>query len=468
MKNADDATESRIFSAISSDISDFYKQTSGMISSNSGRKSAMWAGPAKLTFAQKMLHGPLVEAIRYAQNIQTIYTIQAGGSVDAGLSAEQLLDDLQLSGFDLDSTPPEIREAEFTAPERVIQYNGRPVSVDFLYRLNICQHLGEVLNKQDLVVLEIGAGLGALPRTIKLLNPKVKYIIIDLLDTLVVSYGFLRASFPAASTTVVHDSTELAQLEIKTDFTFIPAEVVPLGGKASDTPDLNIPRLDIDLVVNTQSLGEMRQDTVDSYIDLIENRLNVKRFYSLNRFLEHERIWGHWRDESFISTYCTFLDPFWEVLRWEFSPPFVGHTRVGDQDQTLELYVERIDPGSVDQETLRKRSEEFLAAAQSLGDFKGPRWHRLMWDSIRLCPRKENVEPYYHFLKASHRRPSRYFGRLLASYGVEIEEPYTLPSAPKPLLKRGPRHLTASALKRITDRIQPPDANPEQSVRTYL
>ena len=203
------------------------------------------------------------------------------------------------------------------------------------------------------------------------------------------------------------------------------------------------------MVVNTNSLGEMRQEVTEQYIDLIENVFNVKRFYSLNRYLQPD-MHVRWRDETYVASYSIPLDPYWEVLRWEFCLKFVNYRIGNDEYHTLELYVERIDPKSIDRATLRQRSDEMLAEALSIANFRTHRYHRLMWDSIRLCPRRENVEPYYEFLKASDCREYRYFGRMLVRFGVEVEEPYA-----RPMAKRGLRTLTASAMRRLSAKIQP-------------
>jgi len=85
-----------------------------------------------------------------------------------------------------------------------------------------------------------------------------------------------------------------------------------------------------------------------------------------------------------------------------------------------------------------------------------------MWESIQQYPHRENVEPYFRFLKAANRRQSRYFGRLLKGYGQEIDEPYTA-SPTKPLLKRGLRHLSVGFLRRIIQAIETPSKKPPSS-----
>ena len=444
--NNQDSEESQLFAGISNEISQFHEQTHPHPLPNFGLKSVQWFRSNKLPWTDLILQGPLLEALHYVQGTQLTVNHNKA-TVEAGLCTEEMIDDLEAAGFQLDQAPPEIKEADFTNPDQILFYKGRPVSVDFLYRLNICQHVSDVINLQDLRILEIGAGVGSMARTIKLVNSTVKYVIIDILDTLVLSYGLLRASFPDASTTFVTNPTQLAQVDGDSDFTFIPAEVVPMGQEGGVGKDQDIPRLDIDLVLNLQSLGEMRQDVAENYIDLIQNRINAKRFFSMNHYLYSEhRV--HLLDGAWGTSYCTPMDPHWTVRRWDFSPTIAGRFRMDSQDSTLELYLERTDPNSVDPDTLRRQSAELLAEAQKLGDIRGHRWHHLMWDSIRLCPTKENVEPYFHFLKGSNRHEARYLGNLLVSMGVDVWHLYA-----EPVPRRGLLAKPGNLLRRLGRRL---------------
>ena len=105
-----------------------------------------------------------------------------------------------------------------------------------------------------------------------------------------------------------------------------------------------------------------------------------------------------------------------------------------------------------------------MREAEKLGNFKGHTWHRLMWESVRLCPRIDNVRPYYEFLKASDRRQYRYYGGLLGKMGLIVEEPYTVPERIPPL-KRGLRRLMSEGLKLIARRIEPKtDGVPQHTI----
>jgi hypothetical protein len=217
-----------------------------------------------------------------------------------------------------------------------------------------------------------------------------------------------------------------------------------------------------DLVVNSFSLGEMPQPVVENYMGLIQETLDVDRFYSLNRYLQHEKF-ADWLDELNQASYSTPLDSNWNVLRWEFCPPFVQrHLVTGgskfirpeykggggelDSTATLELYVERSTGHQSAPQGLKKRSDELLSQASEFGELRGPEWHRLMWESIMLFPQRENVEPYYSYLKMDDVREYRYFGRLLADLGREVGEPYT---ASNLSLSRTSRRVAGGLVRRV-------------------
>jgi putative sugar O-methyltransferase len=422
--------------AIQEEARSLYAKINGKNTDRYSQKSGIWGAANKSPLLDRLLNGSVVEAIRFAQHSTLIYFSQQTRAKEVGLIVDENLDYLKSIGFDLAGARPEIKESEFIDPQELVDVDGRPVSADFLYRLIMCHRVGDVLAKKGVTILEIGAGLGSFARTSKLINPNTKYVIVDLLDTMLLSYSFLRANFPSCKFQFVTDGEELKSLELESDFTFVPANLVD-----------NLQGHDIDLVVNSNSLGEMQQGTSSAYLELIQNRLNVKKFYSLNRYLQPEKE-ASWLDETYQASYSTPLDQYWKVLLWEYCPHFVRNNRYTlDAETTLELYVERLDSEAVAVESLRGRSEELFAELQQLGDLRNHHWHWLIWESIRLDPRIENLQLFCDFLKSADLREYRYFSRMLAGLGVEVSKPYTkeLSSASKRTL----RTMTASVLRRL-------------------
>jgi hypothetical protein len=110
------------------------------------------------------------------------------------------------------------------------------------------------LNKKRYVVLEIGAGVGLLAMFTKLsLGGRLSYVIVDIPETLQLSYWVLTGAFPDANHYVVTDETRLPN-QSDIDFFY----VVP---SAFDHLDL-----EVDFVVNCNSFGEMSAQTSNAYI----------------------------------------------------------------------------------------------------------------------------------------------------------------------------------------------------------
>ena len=119
------------------------------------------------------------------------------------------------------------------------------------------------------VVLEIGAGFGGLARIFKEWCPAAVYIILDIPETAVMSYYYLRRCFPKAQMFVAKDGiADWKQLDC--DFLF-------LSHRAIET----IPPDRVQVVINTASLGEMDLDVSGSYIKQVL-RMNPRYFYSVN------------------------------------------------------------------------------------------------------------------------------------------------------------------------------------------
>lgn len=158
------------------------------------------------------------------------------------------------------------------------------------------------------VVVELGAGCGNLARIVRR-ERDVKYVIIDLPDTLVFSYMFLKANFPDATFDQVGEIMEGWRLAA--DFTFIPVglETVLHGQR-------------IDLFINTASLGEMRRETVRHWFDFVQRRTDTRHILSVNRFMNVIRPGSHdWRIED--NGHAFMFDEQWKVLDWELDPHFL-------------------------------------------------------------------------------------------------------------------------------------------------
>ena len=382
-----------------------YEQARTLTSSSQVEKSGMWSAQNKQTFWERGRSLSLEGTVKEAMRARLIAFTHPVHSKAFGLTLEELKQDFASSGMKLDELPESVEESDLLGPELTMQLRGRRLSTDFLYRLRIWSRLRESLPSERATVLEIGAGLGNLARVIKLLQPGARYMILDLPETLFFSHLFLRYSFPEARTLYITDPDSLLSLDRsgeRPDFIFIPAGLYRV-----------IPRMQVDLVVNTHSLGEMRQETVEAYLWLIQQRLEVRFLYSLNRFLQIDPAMGN-PSEATQATCSLPLDRDWKLRSWNYPPPFVRMNRIpGDTEETLEVFAERIRPEERDPEGSRQQGRQFLKQAQEC-EIKGSReWLRLMWEAVRLNLDEENIRVFYDYLSAAECRERRYYAKRL-------------------------------------------------------
>jgi len=295
--------------------------------------------------------------------------------------AERFLEHLSRQGYPIDSLPPEYQESALAGGKVVFERNGRRLSTMFL--LQLCKAMRIRRHSVGVkTVVEIGAGYGGLARTMKLAFPISTYCIVDLLDSLYFSYVFLSANFPEAKTLLVTDRSQLGDIS-GYDFVFVPAEFVEgLYGR------------DVDLVVNTCSLGEMTQAAVDQYMELIHRGLRTRYFYSMNRY--------GFRDPHFPADLCSspvVLDRTWTVKAWDLWGES-GFAQIEPATPpSLEILVER-------QLDVSQSDDVHLATARAYFNWsfavekRNSLWHFCLWNSIRHYPCRENLEVYLSELRA--------------------------------------------------------------------
>ncbi len=314
--------------------------------------------------------------------------------------------DISLDDFDLS-----IQESPFSNPNNSISRWGRLLSPDFLRTVILCleidKHTRVGMHSRPRV-LELGAGYGGLSRTFRLFSPNVSYTIIDIPETLFFSSLFLRLNFPEAKVRFVTDSSSASESLDEYDFTFIPTKFAEvLTGK------------NFEIFCNTASLGEMQNAVIRHWMNFVQNKINVRYFFGLNRFLntidpeEH-----HWRlDENICSV---SFDRRWRILEWRLEPPFSRCPYLETiVTRNLEVIAERIPASAVNPDY------DLFLSAQIASHVSSQDWYihadkdnsmRLrdnmfshdltrkgtlfkLWESIRLYPRADNVTMMLKYLK---------------------------------------------------------------------
>ena len=210
----------------------------------------------------------------------------------------------------LETMPERVCESKYLPDERCLDFAGRRLSSDFLYRLSQVMYLrSKNCLSSGNRILEIGAGYGALARTILLSTDNIRYVLLDIPETLFFAEIFLSAEFSEKkfhmiSVNSTRESIEAADILL-----------VPTGFRQM------IDHQRFDLVINTNSLGEMPTTVSSDLIEWLNVTVKPVRMYSLNRFLNRvsAKEFAH-RAEA---AGCNFLwGPAWKIMDWEVNPPF--------------------------------------------------------------------------------------------------------------------------------------------------
>jgi SAM-dependent methyltransferase len=305
-------------------------------------------------------------------------------------------------GIGWERIPKALQESAFTSPTMQVLHEGRQLSPDFLRHFTLALEVQRrcLIPEGPVNVLELGAGYGGFARIFKLFRPNASYVLVDIPETLYFSSLFLRQNFPDAK---VHYVTEMpkSHLDISQyDFVFVPtiyAEAV-LGNR-------------FDLFYNTCSLGEMKNAVIRYWMKFIQEQLEVRYFFGVNRYLNTIEPQTHSfrleENEASVS-----FDAHWRIVQWELEPPFTRcpyHETFATRN--LQVVAERLPREARSPQANRQEAERMVARlskqdwlvyagadnAMRLRDNflvhdLGPTGILFqLWEAIRLRPSVENV-----------------------------------------------------------------------------
>ncbi len=316
-------------------------------------------------------------------------------------AVDWLLTEQHSRDVDISTFPKSVQESSHSFPDNNVLRGGRILTPDFLRTVNIGVEIQRSLQLRDrkVRIVELGGGLGHLARTLRLMGVSCSHLIIDLPETLVFSYGFLKSNFPDSRFLLIDNYTQVSEIQAGSyDFAFLPVSCADFLREGM-----------FDLFVNTASMGEMRNEVIRHWMSFIQTRIRPRYLITLNRYLNtiDPAIHGWRLDENECSVH---YDQLWRIMKWELEPSF---TRCPYLDPLIARYVLIIA------ERLQEKStEECIAKSQALiEEVKFQDWWRLshqagdmtmrenvlvndmtvsgtlfkLWESIRLCPSAEVV-----------------------------------------------------------------------------
>ena len=323
------------------------------------------------------------------------------------------IDYLLSKDVSLKSLDPSIQESAYSNPQNGVLREGRLLTPDFLRTAVLCLEIQKYCGLPDrkFNVLEIGAGYGGLARSLKLFQPGISYVLIDIPESLYFSSAFLRLNFPSARFCYVTDPSCLDQSISEFDFVFVPtifAEAL-IGEKFT-------------LFCNTASLGEMKNSVIRFWMDFVQNKVEVKYFFGLNRFLNTIHPPNHPEHEKFrLDENCCSVsfDEAWRILQWELEPSFMRCPYLETEvSRNLEIVAERLPKESVDpgeNQTLSRKLAEKVAKQDWFVYADADNTMKLrdnilapdltmqgtlfaLWESIRLHPNPVNLAMMLKYL----------------------------------------------------------------------
>jgi hypothetical protein len=365
----------------------------------------------------------------------------------------------------------DLQESPYSNSLNCVYRDGRLLSPDFLRTLVFCLEIQKycIIPDYKFNVLEIGAGYGALARTLKLCFPRISYVIIDIPESLYFSASFLRLNFPDSKCCFVSDLSCLSGPIGDFDFVFVPTLFAEqLVGN------------EFELFCNTASLGEMKNSVIRYWMEFVQNRVTVKYFFGLNRFLNTVYPKGDPKHQTFRlneNRSSVTFDEGWRILHWELEPAFTRCPYMETEvSRNLEVIAERLPKARVNKKENRRRSQELLegvAKQDWIVCYEADNTMKLrdnilapdltmqgtlfaLWDSIRLDANPVNVSIMLKYLHTLTRgKPFEemfYYEDLLSvlcnASSSSVGRPSELTSSTRGLLHR----LKRAALKHFTRR----------------
>lgn len=333
------------------------------------------------------------------------YTVFSKGPATDAV-CRHYLEYLERIRFDTENAVRRCPEVDFVPSDMKSESQFGPVSNDllrkFCYLDIINRHVPANIEEKQ-TFLEIGGGIGSLARIIQSRYTNCRYFIFDLPESLFYSFTYLNAQFPGKVHLIDEDS------------------IADIAGTNGGDPEFflvpsylrsQLPDIEIDVVLNTASLGEMTSETCWSWFEFI-NKNPIKHVFLLNRYL------NNWHLSGKTGNYCSLLlDKSWDIKEWHIDPDFLKSPVEEMEPNYLLIVAEKSESPS--EESARRKAAQYLERAESSFFVKVPlrrpdtmkaRYHRPLfggkggplhhfWEACRLDPEPNAIRRHVEFLRA--------------------------------------------------------------------
>ncbi|WP_193181210.1 putative sugar O-methyltransferase [Nisaea sediminum] len=268
----------------------------------------------------------------------------------------------------------EIAESPYSVPQSLFNVNGTNFSNSILWHARFFISIWKGLaDRRDVSVLEIGGGYGGLAR-LMLRSGKVKrYVIVDLPESLVSSYCFLKLNFPHLSIALA-PTRDAVRSGMDADVLLVPSNYVEeLSGQS------------FDIAINTGSFQEMPRQVAERFVTFLEKSINLKYMYSVNYTMLQRFTYSETRqvDESEENLVAPVFDACWMPQQFCLNPPDIS---VETPRNWLEVFLER-DSNSAGR-LFQIPEEKFTQD-----------WFCAIWSNLWKAPSPELVELYFEGIR---------------------------------------------------------------------
>lgn len=215
-----------------------------------------------------------------------------------------------------------------------------------------CERIIEHLSRNQPVIVELGGGNGQFAYMAKNTLSMQTHIDIDLPESLYMAYVCTRHRFPDANCLWADQDTRQADFQ-GYDFIFVPVGLEQI-----------LSGMEVDLFINTASLGEMSNQNIRYWVNFIEEAIDLKAFYVFNRFLntipaDPEAGWHQTRKNE--NEASVLFGTNWHIEHWEVEPIFA---RCPIDDPRIARYLE----------ICASRVDDYDTSAEDISDIEHHDW----------------------------------------------------------------------------------------------